>query len=389
MARSASDSEVLAEPMRCILEVMKDNQHTVRVAIVHDWLYGGGAERVVAELHRLYPDAPIYTAYCSSEWRRKLHGKVVTGYLQHFGMLRKFLPLLQYWWFRSLKLDNFDIVISSAGNGMAKAVRVPKHVKHISYCHTPVHYLWRHYDRYMQEPGFGPFNGLARFGLAVLAAPLRKMDYAAAQRVDVFVANSTHIQQDIKRYYGRGSVVVFPPVDLDRFKGNTKVRRHGYVAMSRLVPMKRFDIVVEACTRLNLPLTVIGKGPEKSRLKAMAGPTVKFLGRASDQAVATELAKAQAMLFASFEDFGITPVEAMAAGTPVIAYKAGGALDYIEPGVTGEFFPVQSVDSLGEALQVFDASKYKPAVIKERASRFSVKHFRAGIQKIVAQATKG
>lgn len=155
-----------------------------RVAIVHDWLYGGGAEMVVLELHKLYPDAPIYTSYCTSEWREKLDDKVVTGYLQHFGItIRKFLPLFQYWWFQSLNLSEFDLVIVTTGNGMAKAVRPPSEATFMCYCHTPVHYLWRHYDEYMNRTGFGVFSPIARLGLRLLAGPLRKMDYRAAQRV--------------------------------------------------------------------------------------------------------------------------------------------------------------------------------------------------------------
>lgn len=360
------------------------NRKSPRVAIVHDWLYGGGAERVVEELHGMFPDAPIFTSYCSPEWRRRLDGKVRTGYLQHFRSLRRFLPLFQYWWFRSLKLDDYDIIISSTGNGMAKAVRAPKHAKHICYCHTPVHYLWRHYDRYMQEPGFGMLNAVARFGLAVLAAPLRKMDYAAAQDVDVFIANSTHIRRDVMHYYGKEAEVVYPPVDLELFANKATQDRHGFVAISRLVPMKRFDLLVSACTELGLPLTIIGKGPDKGRLRTMAGPTVRFLGFISDEEKAQQLASAAALLFASYEDFGIVPVEAMAAGTPVIAYKAGGALDYIQPGVTGEFFPIQSTESLVSVLKQFDASHYDSALIKRHAKQFAAKHFRDGMTRVVA-----
>lgn len=344
------------------------------VVIVHDWLVGGGAERVVVELHKLYPDAPIYTSYCTTAWREKLDGKVVTGYLQHFGKYRKFLPLLQYLWFRSLDLRAYDIIISSSGNGMAKAARRSVHTTHINYSHTPVHYLWRHYDRYMERPGFGIFNSVARLGLKVLASPLRKLDYAAAQSVDYFIANSTHIQSDIKKYYKRESVVIHPPVDTSRFTVQTG-ERHGLITVGRLAPMKRVDLIVEACATLEIPLTIIGKGPELSKLQQLAGPLVQFVDNASDTDIAKALAKAEGFVFASYEDFGITPVEALASGTPVIAYKAGGALDYVTEGKTGVFFDKQTSDSLTKALQGFQPGSFKPETLRKTAEQFDCSQF--------------
>ncbi len=351
-----------------------------RVAIVHDWLVGGGAERVVYELHRMYPDAPIYTSYCSDEWRLKLNGKVVTGYLQQwpFSKLRKFLPVLRIRWFESLDFKDYDLVISSSGNGEAKGIRVPPGVKHVCYCHSPTHFYWRHYEQYLSQPGFGMFDPLARLGLRMLVGPLRKWDLKASKRPDHFIANSTHIQSDIKRYYGRDSTVIFPPVDTERFTelvANTP--RKGFVTIGRQTPYKRTDIIVEACTRLGLPLTVIGKGPEHARLVAMAGPTVTFItgAAASDEAITTTLQASQAFIFASHEDFGITPIEAMAAGTPVIAYRAGGALDYVQPGITGEFFTEQTADSLSDALKKFEPTSYTAAKIQTAARQFSTEQF--------------
>lgn len=337
------------------MAVSSDSQ--LKVAIVHDWLVGGGAERVVEALHKLYPEASIYTSYCSDEWRQRLDGKVVTGFLQHWpwSKLRKYIGVLRIWWFARLDLRGYDVVISSTGNGEAKGITVPKGTTHICYCHSPVHYYWRRYDQYTREPGFGMFDPLARLGLRVLAGPLRRWDLQAAEGPDYFIANSTLIQGDIKKYYGRDSVVIFPPIAVERFNrhpaGGTK--RHGFLTVGRQTPYKRTDIVVEACTRLNLPLTVIGRGPENGRLRKLAGPSVTFLITADDEAVASQMAQAEAFLFASLEDFGVTPVEALAAGTPVIAYKAGGALDYVQEGKTGAFFADQTVDSLCAALQRF------------------------------------
>jgi glycosyltransferase involved in cell wall biosynthesis len=353
---------------------MADRQlRELKVAIVHDWLYGGGAERVVFELHKMFPEAPIYTSYCSDEWREKLDGKVVTGFLQRwpFSKLRKFLPVLRIWWFTHLNFTGYDLVISSSGNGEAKGVKVPKGTTHVCYCHTPTHFYWRHYSQYIQQPGFGVFNPLARFGLRLLVGPLRRWDLKAAKRPDFFIANSTQIKADIKQYYGREAVVIFPPVDVARFTGAKAPERYGYVTMGRQVPYKRFDLVIEASSQLGIPLKVIGRGPDHERLVKLAGSNVDFLTDVTDEEMPTQLAGAYAFLYAAEEDFGIAPPEAMAAGTPVIAYKAGGALDYVTPGKTGEFYDPQTSQALINALRKFDPLTYNHSEIAESAQRFS------------------
>jgi len=354
---------------------MKENGQP-RVAIVHDWLVGGGAERVVYELHQLFPDAPIYTSYATDEWRRKLDGKVVTGWLQHFGKLRKFLALGRIWWFTHLDFSGYDLVISSSGNGEAFGIRVPEGTLHVCYCHSPTHYYWRHYNQYMQRPGFGFFSPLARLGLKLLVGPLRKWDLKASKRPDYFIANSTHIQADIKKYYGRDSTVIFPPIDVSRFSADVPAKdRTFFVAVGRQVPQKFTHIIVEACTQLNLPLKVIGRGPEHDQLVRLAGPSVEFLTLASDAEVAQNMGGAKAFIFAAHDDFGITPVEAMAAGTPVIAYKAGGAFDYVVEDKTGEFFDEQTTASLVQVLQNFQPSQFDPKTIQAHAAQFSPEHF--------------
>ncbi len=362
-----------------------------KVAIVHDWLYGGGAEQVVLQLHKLYPDAPIYTSYCSDEWRKKLDDKVVTGYLQKwpFNVLRKFVPFLRQRWFSHLDLSGYDLVISSSGNGEAKGVNVAEDATHIWYCHSPTHFYWRHYDAYMKRPGFGIFNPLARLGLRILVGPLRRWDYKASQKADYIIANSTHIQHDIKEFYGRESVVIYPPVDVDRFAGTKhKTPRYGFVTLGRQQPYKRNDVIVQACSELGLPLTVIGRGPEHQKLVTMAGSTVRFLTNADDTTVARELAKAQGFLFAAFEDFGISPVEALAAGTPVVAYNAGGAQDYVVPGKTGVFFDEQNAASLAEALKGFSEQKFNHAAIAKHAQQFSDQAFRTQIAAYIKKVAK-
>jgi glycosyltransferase involved in cell wall biosynthesis len=351
-----------------------------KVAIVHDWLVGGGAELVVEQLHKTFPEAPIYTSYCTPEWRKRLNGKVVTGWLQHFGRIRKFIPMLRIWWFTHLDLSDYDLVISSSG-AEAKGIKVPKDTLHVNYCHAPTHYYWSRYDEYMQRPGFGKLDFLARFGLKLLVGPLRKWDYKAAQRPNHMIANSTHTQTEIKKYYDRESTVIHPPVYFERFqKAENKVaKRRGFVVSGRQVPYKRFDLAIQACSELNLPLTVIGDGPDNARLRKLAGPTVKFLGRASDEVIEREFARAEALIFPGIDDFGITAIEALASGTPVIAYKAAGALDYIDEAKNGLFFTDQTPESLAKSLGPFNTKVWDYQVIIKGAAKYDSSTFRKKI----------
>jgi glycosyltransferase involved in cell wall biosynthesis len=355
-----------------------------KVAIVHDWLIGGGAELVVEQLHKLYPDAPIYTSYCTDEWRKRLDSKVVTGWLQPLGKARKFIPFLRILWFTNLKLDNYDLVISSSG-AEAKGIKTGDNTLHVNYCHAPTHYYWSRYDEYIKRPGLGKLDPLARFGLKLLVSPLRKWDHRAAQRPDYIVANSTHIQAEIKKYYDRDSVVIHPPVYFERFQKteHQAVERSGFLIAGRQTPYKRFDLAIQACSNLGLPLKVIGDGPDNARLRSLAGPTVTFLGKVSDNVLEQEFASAEALIFPGLDDFGITPVEAMAAGTPVIAYRGGGALDYVTPGKTGEFFEDQACDSLQTALRTFNPKSYNHQLIRTHAGQFSKEMFHKKITEYI------
>lgn len=357
-----------------------------KVVIVHDWLVGGGAEKVVEELHKLYPDAPVYTSYCTDEWRKRLDNKVITGYLQKwpFSKLRKFLPLIRGWWFKSLDLSNYDVVISSSGNGEAKNLKLPKNTLHVNYCHSPVHFYWDKYDEYLKHPSFRP-HWLASLGLRILIKPLRNRDFKAAQKVDYFIANSTHIQKQIKKYYGRDSVVIHPPVETDRFAkaSVSKSERNGFVVWGRHVPYKRFDIAINACNELSLPLKIVGIGPETENLKRMSGPTITFAGRVSDDELLNIAGSAEAFLFPGEEDFGIAPVEAMAAGLPIVAYKSGGALDYVHENSTGKFFGKQTVGSLVSTLKDFSAKNYSSKNLKEEANKYLPANFAKKISSLV------
>lgn len=347
-----------------------------KVAIVHDWLVGGGAERVVFALHQMYPEAPIYTSYCTPEWRQRMDGKVITGWLQHFGKIRKFIPFLRIWWFTHLDLDGYDLVISSSG-AEAKGIKVHEGTKHINYCHAPTHYYWSRYDEYLKHPGFGVFDPIARVGLKLLVGPLRKWDYVAAQRPNAIAANSTYTKQAIKKYYDRDAKVIFPPIDIERFKAAAGGTRHGFVIGGRQTPYKRVDLAVRACAKLNLPLTVIGNGPDHKRLKTMAGPSITFKTGLNDTQVAEEFKKAEAFIFPNVDDFGVVAVEALSAGTPVIAFKAGGAFDYVKPGKTGLFFNEQTVESLCQALEGFPGYHFSHDEIAKSAEQFSTQEFKA------------
>lgn len=359
-----------------------------RVAIVHDWLLEGGAEKVVEQLHRMYPDAPIYTSYSTPQWRQKLDHKVVTGYLQHwpFSKLRKMIPILRQRWFERLDLSGFDLVISSSG-AEAKGVKVPEGTLHINYCHAPTHYYWNRYDEYIREPGWGIFNPLGRFGLKLILKPMRMWDLKAAQRPDYMIANSTFTQAQIKKYYKRDSTVIHPPVDIEKYLGKSTSPKHGFIITGRHVPYKRFDIAIQACTQLDLPLNVLGTGPETRKLKRLAGPTVNFLGYVSDTEIVDLLHGAEAFIFPGLDDFGIAPVAAMAAGTPVIAYKNGGSLDYIHKD-TGLFFDKQSVESLVKALQEFPKHSFKPDTIRKEAAKFNPEKFREAMHKFIQERVK-
>jgi glycosyltransferase involved in cell wall biosynthesis len=371
---------------------MNSKQHP-KVAIVHDWLYGGGAELVVEQLHKMYPDAPIYASFATKEWRERLDNKVITGVLGWwpFNKIHKYLGPFRILWYTHLKFDDYDLVISSSG-AEAKGIRVPEGTVHVNYCHAPTHYYWSRYDQYMKQPGFGPaFDWLARIGLRLLVGPLRRWDYKAAQRPDYIIANSTYIKSEIKKYYGRESVVIFPPVYMERFQKpkNLKRPRKGFLISGRQTPYKRFDLAVQACTKLDIPLTVVGTGPDHHRLRKLAGPSVTFLGKVSDEVLEEEFASAKAYIFPGIDDFGISPVEAMASGTPVIAYKAGGALDYVLPGKSGKFFDEPTVEALAKAVKWFDSDRYSSPSIAVFARRFSRQKFQESFAAFIRKVERG
>ncbi|WP_336788241.1 glycosyltransferase [Paenibacillus sp. MMO-177] len=347
-----------------------------RIAIVHDYLNQmGGAERVVGVMHKLFPDAPIYTTIVD---REKLlpelkDAHIVTTWMQHIpNILRDFK--LYFWLYplavRSMKLKNYDIIISSS-SAYAKGIRKPDHAVHLCYCHSPMRFAWN-FEGYIENVRVSRLRKLAA---KCLTYPLRVWDKTNSKHVDRLVANSSIVKDRISKFYGLESTVIFPPVEIERFSIGTGKQEDYFLIVSRLVSYKKIDIAVEACSRLGLKLVVIGDGDDRQRLEAMAGPTVQFLGRRSDEEVVHYMQKCRALLFPGLEDFGITPLEANACGRPVIAFQAGGALDTIKPGLNGMFFNNQTAGSLMVALQNFNGIKWDSQRIREYAETFNESYF--------------
>lgn len=365
-----------------------------RIAIVHDWLTNmGGAEPLVLEIHKLFPDAPIYTSvYDASRMPAFKDIDVRTTYLQR--VLPRFIrykhvlwPVLRAYAFRRLDLSEFDIIISSS-SAEAKSVRKTRPGQvHISYIHTPIRYYWSHYDEFRREFNFGILTPLIRPFIPLFVRWMRRLDLASVKDIDVLIANSSVTQERIKTYYGRSSTVVHPPIDVARFTPPPRGDRSGYVMWGRHVPYKRFDLAIEACNTLGADLTVIGSGPDHERLKKLAGPTVHFTGRVSDEELVAQAQSARAFLFPNEEDFGMSAVEALAAGTPVVAYAKGGVLDIIQDGETGVLFPDQTVDSLVEAIKRLETMSFLPATLHRKSKRFEKSLFANKIRKIVTDNT--
>lgn len=356
-----------------------------KVAIVADWITStGGAERVIYQLHKALPNADIYTSTYENDNGSLFEGVgVKTSWMQKLPKkLRnyKLLTIPRQLYFGNLKLKGYDIVIS-AGSNEAKALRAPDGI-HYNICYTPTLFYWIKPEQYLDKSGTGGINPLWRLSLKILMPIMKRWDHKAAQRPDVLLAISTEVQNRIKKHYNRESQILFPSGDMNRFKNNNS-DRHGFVTFGRQVQHKRFDLAIAACNLAKVDLVVVGDGPEHERLQKMAGPTISFKTNVSDEDMVQYISKAEAFIFPNEEDFGIVAVEAQAAGTPVIAYRGGGALDTVVEGVTGEFFDKQTPEHLAKAIKKFDYKKYKHKDIVDNAKKFSNETFRKNIQKIV------
>ena len=436
----------------------------MKIALVHDDLIQhGGAERVFVALAERFSQADIFTSMVSKSWKLEIRNwklaeekspnspksdsktaslpncptaELTTSFMQRFPfkkqLYRYYFPLYSLA-FESFDFSNYDAVLSSSTR-FAHGIITKPETTHICYMHSPGRMWWEPQGYF--SGGTGPGSTavetrlIASLRLGTISpflSWLRAWDYAAAQRVDYFIANSKSVQAKIKKYYNREAEVIYPFVDLERFPGNISSLRHSdpapegaggriserffagaqddkggiqndgnygtsyqlpvtdyYLVVSRLTPWKRIDMVIEACNQLQLPLVVIGEGPDRKRLQKLAGPRVEFRGRLSGEDVVQCYQSAKVLVFPQREDFGITPLEAMACGKPVLAYKAGGALETVLPGETGEFFYPQTVEALAKALSSFKPEWYDPAACRKQAERFGRERFEKSIQQFVS-----
>ena len=348
----------------------------MNLAIVCSWLNQyGGAERVLEVVHDMYPQAPVFTSIYRPEALPTSYRSwdIRPSFLNRLPLIRRWhqalLPLYPLG-FESLDLRGYDVVLSLT-SAFGHGVITPAETQHVCYCLTPARFLWN-YDSYIEREGLGR---LARLALPPLVKGLRRWDRAAADRVDQFIAISSTVQQRIARYYQRDSEIIYPPVATARHPSGGETEDY-FLIVSRLVPYKRIDIAVGAFNALGLPLRIVGDGRDGAALRAMARPNVAFLGYLSDEAVREQMARCRAFVFPGEEDFGIAPLEAMAAGRPVIAYGAGGALDTIEEGRTGLFFREPTPESLMEAVRELDRHAFDPAHLHRHAQQFGADRFR-------------
>ena len=361
-----------------------------KIAIVADWLTSrGGAERVVLALTDLFPQADIFTSVYKPELFPELtRRKVVTSFLQRMplGKKHQLWPTLRPLAFELLNLDDYDIVISSA-SAEAKGVLTKPETLHICYCHTPTRYYWSHYHYYLQHPEYGGWNWLVKLVMPSLIHKLRLWDRVAADRVDVFVANSHTTEQRIQKYYERPSTVIHPPVDASRFTISEQLGNY-YLVVGRQTAYKRTDLAIAAFNHLKLPLKVIGTGPALKKWMLKAHKNIEFLGRVSDAEVAHYLSHCRALIMPQEEDAGIVPLEAMAAGRPVVAYRGGGALETVVEGKTGIFFDQPTSESLIEAVKQCAEKNWDGAIIQRHARKFDREVFQARFQDFVQSAYK-
>lgn len=349
----------------------------MKLTLVHDWLNQiGGAEDVLAFLVEMYPQHPIYTSIYAPEIMPEFYKNwdIRTLWMNRLPAIHRhhqpYLPLYPVAW-GGLDLSEYDVILSNK-SGFCHGVQYGEKTMHICYCLAPTRYVWQ-MDAYLEREGLG---SVVKAGLRPMISLMKKWDYAAAQRVTHFIAISTEIQQRIKTYYDRDSIIIYPPVDIRRFTVPDVEPEDYFLIVSRLIPYKRIDLAVQAATRLGVKLKIGGKGRDMDRLKELAGPTVEFLGYVPDDELPQLMAKCKAFIFPGLEDFGITPVQAQAAGRPVIAYAGGGALDTVIPGKTGEHFQELTIESLMNVMGDFDASAYSPVELRQHAAKFDVSVFK-------------
>lgn len=359
----------------------------MKIAIVHEFLTQfGGAEQVLKAILEIYPDADLYTlVYDDKKMSKYFRGaQIYTSFLQKMPLGVKkykwYLPLMPKA-IESFDLSRYDLIISDS-SAFAKGAITSGKSLHICYCHTPTRYLWSETDFYLATAGI-PF--FVKPFMPLVIKKLRAWDYLAAQRPNYILANSNVVKQRIKKYYKRESQVLYPYVDCSKFNICPEIKDYFLLA-GRIVPYKRYDIVVRAFNKLNLSLKVVGDGYGLSALKKIAvSNKIEFLGRVSDEALKKYYCQAKAYIFPAEEDFGITPLESMASGRPVIAYNAGGATETVKENLTGTFFQHQTPESIIQTIKNFNEKKYNPQKIRDYALRFDKKIFQQNIKTTINQ----
>lgn len=358
-----------------------------RIALFQDYLaQNGGAERVTEAIHQALPDADLHTTMAvpaklspylreqsaRTTWMQALPAK--DKLYRHYFMLYPFAV-------ESAHLEEYDLIVSSCC-GYAKGVRRGPHAVHVCYCHNPMRWVWR-FQEYMARERL---NQPTKVLLHLLVKGLKQWEMEAATRPDYYIANSRIVANRLKTAFGVDAIVIEPPIVTSRF-WVSKAPEDYYLILSRLNPYKRIDLAVEACTRTNRRLVVIGEGPDRARLESLAGPSVTFLGRQADAAVNRYASQCQALLFPGEEDFGMAPLEINSAGRPVVAYAAGGATETIVDGLNGVLFGEQTVDSLVEGMERLESQRWDPAEIRRYAQRYDVRVFQDRLLNFLSQVS--
>ncbi len=360
-----------------------------KVAIVCDWLKDkGGAEQVVADLLEIFPGADVYASvYFGEKFGKTFDGhRIFTSFLQKIPFVRshpKMFPFLRPYAFESFDFTGYDLVISSS-SAESKGVITKPETLHVSYCHSPTRYYWSHAHEYRDRLEFGIFNPLARLCMPWFLKGLRQWDRLAADRVDAFVANSRNTAMRVAKYYRRESEVITPGIDSEKFALET-AKEDFYLAVGRIIPYKRFDLLVDAFNENGKPLKIL-TGTENALFKelfARSNPNIEWIVGASDEEKAGYFGKARAFVFPPEEDFGLVPIEAMMCGTPVIAYGKGGALETVRDGLSGVFFDEPTPESLNEAIGRFEATRFSAYDIRQYALKFDKRIFQEKFLKYV------
>lgn len=359
-----------------------------KIAIVHDFLVEfGGAEKVLLDILNIYPSADLYTLIYDQKKMGQFFDKYQpqTSYLQRYPKLLKggYLRPLMPSGIEDFNLSEYDLVISNC-NSFAKGVLVAPDTTHISYIHSPTRYLWDYYHKYLKEHRL---TGVKSILSMPLFNKLRLWDKSASRRPDYIFANSNNVKKRIKKYYRRQAKIIYPGIDMSKFYSDKK--GNYFLIVSRLSKYKNIKLAIRTFNELNERLLIIGSGPERKNLEKIANDNIEFLGFKSDDVVRSYYSRARAFIFPQEEDFGLTPIEAMASGVPVIAYKKGGALETVKENVSGIFFKKESSQSLKTAIGDFikNEKRFSQDKIKSQASKFSSKKFRDNFTKSVKRIT--